>query len=323
MASLAQFEVDTQLNSLFRSDYHNDQKTVVDVLGKEPTEGFLPPVDTTIHDARKLQSAEDDGSADFASKFFRKHGFVLLPHKSNVVDWDSGAFGPGDAMNAGVDRNVESKAKVNEIKTTYLPEVDQILRQQIFPGKNLRIQQPEQLLRRGPNTAHPFFGLTVHNDYGTSVDDYEENTAAFSDEYSAKTWRAAYEADEVAGYSMVNFWRTVHMSEPLQHMPLAILDASSVSHDDLVHSGLKNFTHTGRISNQLHLKFNENHRWYYYPNMTVDEVLVMNLYNNFKDDHSATFRQCFHSAFENPIASKNAEQRQSCEHRVGVFVLKD
>ncbi|MCY4655390.1 MAG: CmcJ/NvfI family oxidoreductase [Gammaproteobacteria bacterium] len=324
MSTLTPHEVNVPLNGLFSPDYVNDQKTIIDVKQYNQLDGQLPPIATDIRNGRELQIREDDGSPDFISKFFIKHGFVLLSHKSAVTDWDSGAFGAGDALSIeGVDRHVAPKATENQIATRYHAEVDDLIQNQILPGRKLRIQQPDLLLRRGLGTAHPFYGNGVHNDYGISADDFQENSVAFGDENQARQWRASFDDDEVLGYLMINFWRAVHMSEPVRHMPLAILDAQSVERADLVPSGLKGFTHTGRITNQLNLRHNERHRWYYYPEMTVDEVLVLNLYHCFKDDRDHSFHQCFHSAFDNPLAPEGAEVRQSCEHRVGVHVLRD
>ena len=319
MTSLASHEVQTQLYGFFRSDFESDEKVVIDV--QRLHEDQMPPQDVVVHDGRELQRLEDDGSDDFESKFFHKHGFVLLPHASKVKNWDSGAAGPTDALSPGVDRNISSDQVENEIATKYKNEVEGLIRTKILPNQSLVIEQPDQLLRRGKNTAHPFFGSVVHNDYGTSADDFSDNLLAFGDENAVQGWQSHYNEDEVAGYMIINFWRTVHMSEPLRHMPLAILDAASVEPEDLVSSGLKGFTYTGRITNQLSVRFNENQKWYYYPDITVDEVLVLNLFNCFKNQANGSFKQCFHSAFENPLTPADAEERQSCEHRVNVFVL--
>ena len=322
MPEHATHAVETQLNGFFRSDFVSNEKVVIDLYKPELTEGQIPPKPITVHDGRLLQQEEDDGKPDFVSRFFRKHGFVLIPHKSAVRNWDSGAFGVSDRLGTTmVDQSSLKYSGVNEIATKYHEEVDDLLRNCILPGQNLQIEQPDQLLRRGKDTAHPFYGVVVHNDYGVRVEDYHENAIAFDDEASGQAWRDSYEANNIQGFMVINFWRTVHMSKPLQHMPLAVLDAASVDRQDLVSSGLKGFTLSGRITNQLNVRFNETQKWYYYPDMTVDEVLVLNLFCAFKNESDAPFRQCFHSAFEHPLTPSDAEERQSCEHRVSVYVL--
>lgn len=314
--------VEVNLNGYFQSEYVAPQKTIIDVTGQSVTPGVLPPIAKNIGDARILQDSEDDGGPNFESRFLDKHGFVLLQHHSLVENWDSGAFGASDALQVG-DRRMQHFEGKNEIKSTYMAEVDALLRETLLPERKLFIQQPDMVLRRGKNTAHPFFGLGVHNDYGVSVNDFHDNIQSYGTLETADQWQESFESDEVQEFMVINFWRTVHMAQPLEHMPLAVLDASSVEPDDLVSSGLKGFTHTGRITNQLSLKYNDTHSWYYYPNMTTDEVLILKLFHITKQDRQFKFGGCFHSAFESPLTPAGAEERQSCEHRVYVYVLDD
>lgn len=313
----------TRLNGLFQPGFTSPEKIVIDIMGAQPTPGVYPVGSEPyidIHDGRARQTSELDDSVDFHSRFFKKHGFVLLEHQSKVQNWDSGALPATDAVG---DRSVKQSEAENEIEKYYLPEIDDIIRNTLLPGDRLEIQQPPWLLRRGKNTPNPFFGSVVHNDFGVTADDYQENSAAFGNAEGAQNWRDQFDRDDVRGFMMINFWRTVHMSEPLQHMPLAVLDASSVAKDDMVSSGLKGFTNSGRITNQLSLRYNESQKWYYYPRMTIDEVLVLNLFEYHKNDAGKKVYNTYHSAFEEPHPSDNVEERQSCEHRVGVFLLRD
>ena len=134
-----------------------------------------------------------------------------------------------------------------------------------MPGYSLEIPRVPYLLRRGPETANPFYGTAVHQDYGLSADDYEENVAAYGTDEAAAVWRKQYDRDEVTGFLVINFWRTVYMDEPLRHLPLTICDPYSVEPDDVLSTGLVNFTPTGRPSNQLGMRYNPKQRWYYYP----------------------------------------------------------
>lgn len=322
MSDTQSLSVETNLNGYFRADYTSQEKTIIDVTDFETTKGVIPPVTSTVGDARDLQDSENDHKPDFQSRFFAKHGFVLLSHESQVQNWDSGAFGQSDTF------QVENRDKVvptgeNEVEKYYMQEVEDLIRSVLLPGRSLRINQPNMVLRRGTNTAHPFYGLNVHNDYGITADDFESNTEAFGTPEQAHVWREQYENDEVRAFMMINFWRPVHMSSPVEHMPLAVLDANSVEHDDLVLSGLKGFTLTGKISTQLSLRHNSSQAWYYYPRMTVSEVMALKLFHIDKDNSNLPFGACYHSAFENPLAPEGAEDRQSCEHRVSVFILKD
>lgn len=324
MANLQPLSVETNLNGYFRADYSSQEKTVIDILGKQVTKGVIPPVRSTIHDARELQAFENDTKPNFESRFFDKHGFVLLSHESQVQDWDSGAFGQTDAVSIP-DRKASQARGVNEIELYYMAEVDDLIRNRLLPGVRVSIDQPNMVMRRGRDTANPFYGLGIHNDYGITADDFQENLESFSTPENAEHWRTQYEADDVQAFMVINFWRPVHMSRPVEHMPLAVLDASSVAMDDVVSSGLKNFSLTGKVTNQLSLRHNSSQAWYYYPHMTNNEVMALNLFHIAKDKEISKheFVACYHTAFENPLSSKNAEERQSCEHRVSVFIMKD
>ena len=316
----------THLNGLFEPGFMSDSKVVIEVTKQQWTPGTFrsgsePRVN--IFDGRELQAEDDDSASNFPSRFFKQHGFVLLHHDSKVKDWDSGAFPATDSLGDKSKNPSNSQESVNEIALHYLPEVDHIIRNILLPGENVEIQQYSGLLRRGKNSANPFFGQVVHNDYGITADDYQENAAAFGTPETGKAWRDRYESDDVRGFMMINFWRTVHMRQPLQHMPLAVLDASTVEPNDLVLSGLKGFTFTGRVTTQLSLRYNEDQRWYYYPRMTTSEVLVLNLFEFHKDSAGSKVYNSYHSAFEEPHPSGEVEERQSCEHRVNVFLLKD
>lgn len=314
--------VETNLNGYFQADYTSQEKTIIDVTSQNTTDGVLPPIRSIVSDARILQESENDLKPDFQSRFFAKHGFVLLSHESQVKNWDSGAFGQSDTIQVG-NRDAVQPTGENEVEKYYMHEVEELIRGVLLPGRNLRINQPNMVLRRGTNTAHPFYGLGVHNDYGVTADDFESNTEAFGTPEQAQLWREQYENDDVKAFMMINFWRPVHMSSPVEHMPLAVLDANSVEHDDLVLSGLKGFTLTGKVSTQLSLRHNSSQAWYYYPRMTVNEVMALKLFHINKDASDLPFGACYHSAFENPLAPEGAEERQSCEHRVSVFVLRD
>ena len=318
MSATAPAFVQAELPGLFASDFAAPDRVVIDATRHDLTEGMIPPTVARIHDARRAQ-AEAAAAASFSeSAFFKAHGFVLLGHESAVRDWDSGAVldpsrGGGPAASDAVD----------DIAGTYLPEVDGVIRDRLLPGVAIEIQQPSGVLRRGPGTANPYYALAVHNDYGLTADDFQENLEAYATLEAARSWRQRYDQDDVLGYLTINFWRTVHMIEPLRHMPLAVCEVATIPADDLVASGLRNFTSTGRVSNQQNLRFNPAHRWWYYPRMTCDEVLAFKNFQCMKDDTAPVLRSCFHTAFAEPDAPQDAAERQSCEHRVGVFFLRD
>jgi len=304
MADVA--HVDARLNSLFDPGFTPEDRVLMDAKGLAPTPGVLPEAPAVkIRNGRELQEQAQTDPSFTEAGFFDEHSFVLLDHTSDVQNWDVDPAGAPDD---------------SDIACIYYPEVATIIRERLLPGYRLEIPQVPYLLRRGPETPNPFYGTVVHQDYGLSADDYQENVAAYGTDEHARAWREQYDRDEVAGFLVINFWRTVYMDEPLRHQPLTICDPYSVEPDDVLSTGLLNFTPTGRPSNQLGMRYNPEQRWYYYPGMTTGEVLAFKNFQCWKGE-PPTLRTCFHSAFDEPDPPEQAIERQSCEYRIGVYFL--
>ena len=118
------------------------------------------------------------------------------------------------------------------------------------------------------------------------------------------------------------------MKEPLRHMPLAVLDPTTVEPEDIIASSVLNFTPTKLPSNGISLKHRPYHKWYYYPEMRNDEVLAFTQHVHIKgvDEvvpgyYCSKVKHNFHSAVEDPLSQlkEHNELRKSCEYRVGVF----
>ena len=259
-----------------------------------PADGMVTRgVEVDIADAGAMQESEGASEAEF----FRRHGFVLLPHVTAVRDWD------------------------RETATHYHPEIDRIIRERLFPGRRVEIQQGPAVLRRGRGTTTPEYANGIHSDGGLGLDEYVHNIGAFANEHAANWWRTMYQRPEVAGFVWLDFWRTTNMAGPLEHMPLALCEPASVEMADAVPIGLTGIAPEGRESHHLSLRYNAGQRWYYYPRMTGDELLAFKLAEFWKG--RTAVGNCFHSAFEHPDTPPGAEPRQSCEHRVGVIVLAE
>ncbi len=272
---------------------------------------IVAPLDTTgptrIRDARQLQSQAQRDASFSEARFFDEHGFVLLDHESAVRDWDVDPSQPEASQDA---------------VRTYHPEAEALIRSQLLPGRRLEIYQGPPS-RRGPGTPNPSYAMGVHQDFGLGPDEYEEGLRAFTTPEISGWWRDRFDRDDVAGFLTINLWRPVYLEGPLRHVPLAVCEPHSVRLEDCVPLKLTGLTPTGLATNQLGLRHRSDQRWYYYPGMTRDEVLAFKNFQFFKDDPDQRVEACFHSAFEEPGAPPDAPMRQSCEHRVSVFVLAD
>ena len=223
---------------------------------------------------------------------------MLLPHATKVCDWD------------------------DDIEHLYLPEIEAIVRNRLFPGQRVEVQQRASLVRRGARHVEP---LCRRHSFGwtTSAHDYALNVGAFAGPDAENWWRARYDREDVRGFVNVDFWRTTNMSQPLRHMPLALCRPPSLERADIVPATMKGIAPEGRESHHLLLRHNPVQAWVYFPEMTSDEVLAFKMVEFWKDEPGAHPQSVFHSAFADPGAPADAEERQSCEHRVGVMILRD
>jgi hypothetical protein len=289
--------IEVQFNGQFPPGYRSAERINLSELMRNRSETARPSPKppTRIANARLLQA-----NAASESDFLAEHGFVLLKAPTQVTDW-------GD---------------VDQMATVYLPEVETMIRERLYPGRNMMVRQPPYPMRRGAGTATPQYGLGVHSDHGTTADDFQRNVEAFTSPEMGAQWRASFESQEVEEFVALDFWRTTNMDGPLKHMPLALCDPTSIDEADIIPTALEGIAPGGALTYHVSLAHNENQRWYYYPDMTPDEVLVFKLFQLKKDERSQPYRACFHTAFEDPTTPADAQPRQSCEHRVSVLLLR-
>jgi len=112
-------------------------------------------------------------------------------------------------------------------------------------------------------------------------------------------------------FSIVNLWRPIR--GPLQDAPLAICDARTLAAEDLVPLDL---IYRDRVGETYLVHYSPRHRWYYAPEMSSDEVLLLKTYDSAEDGRA---RFVVHGAFEDPNAPLHPVPRASIELRALVF----
>ena len=128
-------------------------------------------------------------------------------------------------------------------------------------------------MRRGPGSKNNFYAQGIHQDYGLTPEKFHDVLIAYANKSFADMWMKKFNKDVITGMRGVVLWRPILMDKPLTHMPLCVLDPNTVTVNDCLNSQLYGFAPNGPQS-QMFLRYNENHKWYYFPNMTKDEVLV-------------------------------------------------
>lgn len=283
--------VEAVLNGFLPPDFDIAAMPLIDLERPSPRRVARDFGAIEIEDARNSSDLTE-------SELFERDGFVLLPHVTQVCDWDK------------------------DVPTIYHREIEAIVRDRLFPGVRLEVQQGPTVLRRGRGTANEYAG-GIHSDGPLTPEDYAVNVAAFAGAQAEQWWTAQFERPDVTGFAQVDFWRTTNMGEPLRHMPLALCRPSSVDAADIVPTRMIGIAPNRAETRHAVLRFNKMQQWVHYPAMTTDEVLAFKLCEFRKHDRAARPQNVFHTAFEVPNTPEGAEPRQSCEFRVGVLFLRD
>ncbi len=125
-------------------------------------------------------------------------------------------------------------------------------------------------------------------------------------------------------FAIINVWRNI-ADEPVATHPLALCDADCVQPEDLV---VFEIHYQDRIGENYFAKYSPRHRWFYYPQITRDEALLIKQWDSEGklaqtkgaegDAGSGNQAPCtfsFHSAFEDPATPPDAPDRWSIEVR--------
>ena len=113
---------------------------------------------------------------------------------------------------------------------------------------------------------------------------------------------------------VINLWRPIR--GPVRDTPLAMLDGTTVKDGDLVASDL---IYPNRSGETYSVKYNPGHRWFYFPEMTPDEAILLKCYDSATDGRT---RFGPHTAFVDPTTPAGTPPRESIELRTLVFHKK-
>jgi hypothetical protein len=112
-------------------------------------------------------------------------------------------------------------------------------------------------------------------------------------------------------FAVINVWRPI--KGPVETSPLAVCDARSIAFADWVAQDL---IYQDRVGETYAITYNPAHRWFYFPRMRTDEVLLIKCYDS-KEDGRARFAA--HTAFDDPTTPPGAAPRESIEIRTLAF----
>ncbi|HEX6843106.1 MAG TPA: CmcJ/NvfI family oxidoreductase [Stellaceae bacterium] len=191
-----------------------------------------------------------------------------------------------------------------EVRRTYYPEIERYVRALLGAEKvvifdhTVRNTAPEQQAAR--RVREP--AASVHNDYTDKSGPQRVRDLLDPEEAEARLGRR---------YVELNVWRPI--TGPVETWPLALCDAASLDRRDLVASERR---YPDRVGEIYAVTYNPRHRWFYFPRMERDEVVLIKCFDSATDGRA---RLAVHTAFEDPTAPANAPPRESIEMRMFAF----
>jgi hypothetical protein len=246
--------------------------------GKELNTGVYTPYPVTIRNARLAGPFTLD-----------EHGFCLGQHHTDITDWQA-SYGAESA---------------------YATQVAQVARR--LSGADVVV--PMGGMMRASDTT----SATVQPPAAEAHVDFTESCAG---RIAERLYRTAHpEGPGYRRFIAFSLWRA--LSAPPQDMPVALCEGRSVRDDEGTHNTKVDVTEipTGEalyapIEGEENMAaatifhYSSAHRWWYFPDMTPDEVIFIKFYDS---DHGTAWR-CPHTAFRDNTRP-DARPRHSMEFR--------
>ena len=236
----------------------------------------LPPEEVRVIDGRTVETELD------------REGFVLVPHVSAVDDFDQIQVDP-------------------EVDARYVEEVAALVRELTGASKVLLLGGGKK--RFGESAVDKLTPLTnakpARYPHADNTDASALELANLFDMFVDDFDLGAYRR-----WAMYNVWRAI--TPPPQDFPLAVCDARSVRADDEVTvTAITEELQGDIVHDTMSYVHNPAHRWYYFPDMTIDEVIV---FKSGDSDPNGAVRVA-HTAFTDPTCPPGVPTRASVEMR--------
>ncbi|MFB3103952.1 MAG: CmcJ/NvfI family oxidoreductase [Pseudomonadales bacterium] len=224
-------------------------------------------------------------------------GFELIQHTSDVSNWwDEGEI---------------ERIHYDEIETLArrLTSCDHVL---FYPA----IHRSEAMAKKHPDFAPIQF---VHSDYtesyGEMIKDPDHPYRAIFEPFMARAGISNKNIRDATRVVTLQFWRNIGPALP--DFPIGFCDCRTVAREDLTPVLL---TEYGGVRTEFEVfavsrpNFEGQHRWYTFPALTEDEVVVFRTYDSARVECGKAF-WTLHSAFRDTSLSADAPARQSLELR--------
>mmetsp|Transcript_34681 Transcript_34681/g.80962 ORF Transcript_34681/g.80962 Transcript_34681/m.80962 type:complete len:334 (+) Transcript_34681:70-1071(+) len=292
--------------------------TYRDLLGSDGEFFGVNPVATEV----SVLDARDKGMT------LDKNGFEIFQHQWSHVDYYDNS----------------------EVLMKYYPEVEALVRRCTGASKvvafdhNIRSKSKKtsgEKLVHGNAVQEPLITYGVHNDYTVTSAPLRVRQLAqppkVNDTLRPRLGATpAIDPEEVDSllegrWMLINVWRNISEA-PVQKFPLGFCDSQTTSMDDLVTFEIRYKDRTGENYFARHSK---QHQWYYFPQATRDEAVLLKVWDSRGKDVVAQMpgkskesaspdklveaNFVLHSAFVDPNSPEGAPDRESIEIRTAAF----
>lgn len=149
----------------------------------------------------------------------------------------------------------------------------------------------------------------IHSDFPHDHQQFIDTNKYITDD-GIREWISKVKSGQLSEYTYINWWRPCDpMKMPIQRAPLCVCDPNSVVEDDVVYWDVLNagVPEDMDVFRFMLLKYNPAHKWYFYPEMTKDEVLVFKQFQVRTEDGDNKRIPVFHGSFKDPQCPSDAE----------------
>ncbi len=206
-----------------------------------------------------------------------RSGFLLTRHRTDVSDF----------------RNAE------EVEGRYYAEWAERVRG--FTGASEVLFLQHVVRTENPEDFNDAYARFVHCDYSAELA-VEIAQRMYATHVGTSPDRVAHR-----DFVWLNVWQPIERE--VQQNPLTLIDAATLSRDDLVDYV---YAAAGRDAVSSVPVFNANHRFCYFPKMQPDEAIVFKQF----DPRADRAFVCPHTSFDDPTAPPDALGRRSIELRI-------
>lgn len=267
----------------------------------------LPSVKTTV------QFTKDDGTTPVS--IVREMGEGPDSRKGNYVDHEISVYdGRPIADQLDLDRQgfiltrfptaVKDFYDDEEVRSVYYPEMEAIVKQATGCSEVLVFDHTIRIDDENIQTSRKVRGpvRNMHNDF-------TDNSVV----QRVRDLLPADEAEQRLGkrFGSINVWRPI--TGPVETSPLAICGWDTLDEGNLIPAERR---YNDRIGGVLHLSHNPEQRWFYFPKMEREEIVLLKCFDSLGD---GTAKWTCHGSFKDPDTPENAKPRESIEIRTLYF----